>query len=238
MKKIFVLLLISVFLLTGCNVRQINPDDLNKVTDLILSKNLNLYNRTSNGYKYYAPRGMRVIDNTDFNEKLFSNGDTYYLYVDVVNYFFKKDFTYKVNEDAYFSKELNYRNNKGYLEITKIKNMYFVEMMFNYSKIEVFVPKEDISVAVMNASYILGSVKFNDVIIKTLFDENSLNFSEEQFKLFEPKRKEGNFLDYVNEYDQYEGTIDDEDLIAPEDLNVPNNETDDLLEEGENYETN
>lgn len=229
MKQIFVLLLISLVFVTGCSIKQINNKDINKIVDTILSKDLKLYNQTSNGYKYYLPRGVRVTDNTDYNEKLYSGGNTYYLYVDIVSYYFKKDNISKVNKDAYFSKVLDYNAKKGYLEITKVKNIYFIEMMYNYAKVEVFVPKNDIEQTIINASYVLSSLKLNDKIIKILFDDNILNFDEEQFKLFEPKRKEGDFLDYVKEYDQYESTID-EDLIAPDGTPVNGDIIDGLLE--------
>ncbi|MDD2203330.1 MAG: hypothetical protein PHD78_02995 [Bacilli bacterium] len=229
MKKIFVLLLIFPFVLMGCTVVEVNDKDLNKIVDTILGKNLNLHNQTSNGYKYYLPRGTRVIDSTSYNEKLFSDGYKYYLYVDIVNYHFKKDVSYEENMDAYFSKKLDYNKKQGYLEITEIKNLYFVEMMYNYSKIEVFVSKDNIKDAVINASYILSSLNFNDTIIETLFNETSIDLNEEKFKLFEPKREEGNFLDYVKEYDQYEDTID-EDLIAPDDTAKEEKIIDDSLE--------
>lgn len=236
MKKLFVLLLISLFFITGCNIKEINANDLNKLTDNILSKKLGLYNRVSSGYKYYAPRGIRVIDSTDYNEKLFSDGVKYYLYVDVVSYFFKKELKYEVNEEAYFSKKLDYKGKKGYLEITKNKNIYFIEMMFNYSKIEAYVSQSDINKTVLNASYILNSLVFNDSLISLAFDENKSSFNEEDFKIFEPKRQEGNFIDYINEYNQYEGTIDEE-LLNQDQTEIPGETLEDTLNEGGNYET-
>ena len=77
-------------------------------------------------------------------------------------------------------------------------------MMFNYAKIEVLVKKEDINKAVINASYILNSLTFNNKIIESKFAADKYDFNEENFNLFEPKRKEGNFLDYVEELDIYE----------------------------------
>jgi hypothetical protein len=211
--------------LTGCTVEQVDNKNVDEMVDTILSEKLKLYNQTSNGYKYYIPRGMVVVDSTSYNERLYGNGNTYYLYVDIVSYYFKKNFTYEENKKAYFSKKLDYNKKKGYLEITKLKNMYFVEMMFNYSKIEVFVPKDEISESVINASYILSTLVYNDTIIKRLFDEKSISYSEIPFELFNPKRKEGQFLDYVKEFDQYEDTIDDEDLVAPSDTENENSDT-------------
>ncbi|HHT38596.1 MAG TPA: hypothetical protein GXZ95_04195 [Mollicutes bacterium] len=218
MKRNFVLLLVSLIFLTGCTIEQQNIKDIDKMVATILGKKLNLYNQISNGYKYYLPRGLRVIDNTSYNEKIYSKGNTYYLYVDVVSYQFKRDLTYDENDKAYLSKKLNYNKNKGYLEITKTNNnLYFVEMMYNYGKIEALVPKNDIPETVINASYILGSLTFNDRVIKILFEEGTNEFVEKPFELFKPKRKEGNFLDYDKEFGQYEEIIDEDKIIPSED---------------------
>jgi hypothetical protein len=216
--------------ITGCSIKKVNNKDINELVNNLLDKKINLYNQTSIGYKYYAPRGVRVIDSTSYNEKLFSNGYTYYLYVDVVSYYFKKTSTYQVNNKAYFSKELNYNNKKGYLEINKVKNYYFIEMMFNYAKVEAFVAEEDIWKTVTNISYILNSLKFNNITIKRLFDNNVSNFNEEKYEIFKPKDKKGDFLDLVKEYDNYENPIEDEDLITPDNTTQDQSVTSDLPE--------
>jgi hypothetical protein len=86
--------------------------------------------------------------------------------------------------------------------------------MYNYAKIEALVPKNDIPETVINASYILGSLDFNEKVLKILFEEENNDFQEKPFELFKPRRKEGNFLDYDKEFGQYEEEID-EDLIVP-----------------------
>ena len=235
MKKIFVLLLVTLTFLTGCSVKEVNNENINEMVDTILDKKMGLYNQHSSGYKYYLPRGMSLIDSTNYNEKMFSNGNSYYLYIDVVSYHFQKDSAYKKNIKAYFSKNLTYNNKKGYIEITKIKDLYFVEMMFNYAKIEAFVPKDDINQAVINASYILGSLKFNDIIIKRLFDDDVLKFDELSFELFKPKGDDGDYLNYVKEFDTYEKEID-EDLIVPDGNGNVQDTSDSLLEWGGYYE--
>ncbi len=214
MRKTFGLLLISMLFLTGCTIKQFDSHNMDNVVATLLNKNINLSSQVSNGYKYYMPRGMRVIDNTSYNEKLSANGYEYYLYVDIVSYRYKKSGTYEINKEAYYSKKLDYNGKSGYLEINKINQSYFIEMMYNYAKIETFVSKDEIENALINATYILNSIKFNDKIIDNLFKNSTLKYVETEFKLFEPKRKEGNFLDYVNEFDQYEDD-EDEDLITP-----------------------
>lgn len=222
MKKTFVLVLISLVFLTGCSIEQIDENNIDIILDTFLNKNLNLYNQVSSGYKYYLPRGIRVVDNAEYNEKLYADGNIYYFYVDVVSYYFKKVDNYTEKEDIYYSKRLEHNNKKGYIQITKNKELYFVEMLYNYAKIETLVAEKDIKQTVINATYILNSLNFNDKIIEKSFDETLLNFNEEQFKLFEPKRKTGDFLDYEEEYGKYEETID-EDLIVPNDESVNDN---------------
>ena len=90
MKK-SLLLLIFVLIITGCDIKEVNTNDINNNVSILLNEKINLSNRVASGYKYYLPRGMRVIDKTEYNEKLFSQGYTYYLYIDVVSYHFKKE---------------------------------------------------------------------------------------------------------------------------------------------------
>ena len=103
-------------------VEEQNIKDIDKMINTILGNKLNLYNQISNGYKYYLPRGVRVIDNKNYNEKLYSKGNTYYLFVDIVSYQYKSDFTYEPNDKVYFSKKLDYNKQKGYIEISKRTN--------------------------------------------------------------------------------------------------------------------
>lgn len=208
MHKIAFLILISILLLTGCTYKKIDENNIDNITDILLIKKLNLFNHTAKGYKYYLPKGVKVIDNTNYNERLFANGNVYYLYIDIVNFHYKKPFSYTINEDAFFSKPLKYKN-EGYLEINKINDKYFIEMMYNYAKIETFVKEKDIGNTIINISYILSSLKFNDNIIDLIFDEDILNYDEKKFDIFESKGREGNFLDYVNEYDVFEEEAED-----------------------------
>ena len=80
MKKL-ILMLLAVFLFTGCTVVRINTDNIDTIINVVLSKENTLYNTVGKGYKYYRPRGVTYIDTTEYNEKLYSNGYNYYLYV-------------------------------------------------------------------------------------------------------------------------------------------------------------
>ena len=207
MHKVLVLILI-ITSLTGCSIMKIDSNKIETVIDQILLNDLNLYNRVSKGYKYYLPRGVRVLDYKKYNEKLFANKAVYYMYIDITSYFYNRKEKYTINDEAYLSLELTY-NNGGYAEINQINDKYFIEMMYNYAKIEAYVDKNNIEETLINMSYILSSIKYNYNVIKIMFDEDLLDYKEEKFNIFEPKRKEGNFLDYINEYDIYEEPEED-----------------------------
>ena len=55
-------------------------------------------------------------------------------------------------------------------------------------------------------SYILSSIKYNDSLLKKEYDSRESNSKEETYSLFKDKQKEGNFLEYIKEYDKYDGT--------------------------------
>ena len=152
-----------------------------------LKKNT-LYNRVGKGYKYYVPRGVTYIDTTELNDKLYSNGNYYYLYIDAVSYYHKVKVNYKENKDAYYSKKIDVSGKEGYLEIQKQKNdKYVIEFVYNYAKIEAMVDKEDINEVVLNASYILSTVKFNNKVIKLMLNETYFTNKEEKYDIFADK---------------------------------------------------
>ena len=50
--------------------------------------------------------------------------------------------------------------------------------------------------------YLLNSIKYNDSIIAFTVGEDNMEFKEEDFIFFTPK-EDKNFIDYINEYDEY-----------------------------------
>ena len=128
MKKLIIMFL-SVFLLTGCTAVRINTDKIDTIINVVLSKDNTLYNTIGKGYKYYKPRGVTYIDTNEFNEKLYSNGNYYYLYVDINSYYYKKEFEYKENDESFYSKYIDINDKYGYLEINEYKGKYLIELM-------------------------------------------------------------------------------------------------------------
>lgn len=206
LRKVIVLIL-SVFVLTGCTVVNINTNDHMKNINTILSRGSKYTNKNAIGYQYYLPSGVIATEVNGFNQRLMSKGDVYYLYADVVSYYHKVDFKFEEDKKAYLSKRLTSDGKYGYVEINEDKGRYFVEMMFNYAKIESYVKKNNLKEALGNMSYILSSVKYNDDIVESLLGEEKYNLSEnETYNIFKTKKASNdNFLKYVDEYDNYEG---------------------------------
>ena len=198
MKKIFILLF-GLFIMTGCSAVRIDTNSIDNIVDVVLSKNNTLYNRIGRGYKYYKPRGVSYIDTLDLNDVLYSNGDYYYLYIDAIGYYYKAKIDIKENKDAYYFKKIKLKDKEGYLEITKQSNGYHIEIMYNYAKIETVVDEDKIDEVVLNSSYILSTVKFNDNIIGLMLDDEYFTNKEERYTLFEQKEENNNFLEYIEE---------------------------------------
>ncbi len=195
MKKI-ILIILSLILFTGCTIVRIDTANIDNIIDVVLSKNNTLYNRVGKGYKYYVPRGMSYIDTTELNDKLYSNGYYYYLYIDVISYYNKIAFTYKENKDAYYSRYIDINGKEGYLEINKINDRYLIEFMYNYAKIEAMVYEDDINDVVLNSTYILSTIKFNNNVIKLMLNDEYFVNKEEKYDIFTSKVENTDNLKY------------------------------------------
>ena len=201
MKKIVLLLLVGLSL-TGCTAVRINTKDIDNTINVILSKNNTLYNRVGKGYKYYVPRGVSYIDTVEFNDKLYSNGNYYYLYVDAISYFYQKEMNYEINDLAYYSREFNINDKKGYLKIEEQNGKYLINFYYNYARIQALVEKDDVESVVLNATYILSTIKFNPEVIKLMLDDEFFTNKEEKYDIFESEAEDNNFLDYADENEE------------------------------------
>ena len=209
MKKVMVLL-ISILLLTGC-YNNIVSDDTNTILNTFLGKNTKLVNTYSEGYKYYLPNEIKVDAKNDYNEVLDYNGYKYYLYVDVVGYYYKKEVDFVKDDSFYYSKYLNYNNKEGYINIEKVNDLYKIEMYYNYAKIEAYVDYDNLSKTIINMCYITNSLVFNNSVTNLELNNSDDKLKEEKFDFYTPK-KEGNFIDYINKYDDYKITSDENNI--------------------------
>ena len=213
MKKRFLLALFLCVLLCGCT--PIQDMTIEEVIDNGTSRTVAVYNKYRKGYKYNLPKGLEVTSFIDYNETISSRDYTYYLYVDGVSYFNKIIETYEVNDVSYISMPISYQDKFGYLEVNKLVNgKYFIELMYNYAKIEVIVNKDDINVAVANILSILTSVKFDDEILKSLLDEEVSQFRESEFNIFETATTvDSDYIQAIDADIYREESVHDSDLI-------------------------
>lgn len=191
MKKIAILFMI--LLLTGCTVVRIDTTSIDNIVNVVLSKENSIFNRVGKGYKYYIPRGVSYIDTIELNDKLYSNGIYYYLYVDAVSYYYKSKINYVEDKEVYYSRKIT-GDKEGYLEIIEKDNLYYVVFVYNYAKIESKTTKDKLEEVVLNASYMLSTIKFNDNIISLMLDNDYFTNKEEQYDVFSKKNENNNFL--------------------------------------------
>lgn len=200
MKKIMLIFLLMI-VLTGCSIVRIDTTNIDTIVNVVLSKNNKLYNQIGQGYKYYLPGGVSYIDSDELNDILYCNGNYFYLYIDAINYYYQTKFDYKENSNLYYSRKINTSdgfNHSGYLEIEEIGDLYHIEFVYNYAKIESVVEKKDINETILNSAYILSTIKYNYNIVELMLNEdyfinktgkyNDYNTTEESGK-FELKKE-------------------------------------------------
>lgn len=219
MKKSLLILLVLI-LLSGCTITRIDNYDYEKIMDKILSLDIKTYNIVGKGYKYYVPHGVVRTSAKEYNDVLKRGDNTYYLYVDVVSYYYKTKINYKVDDDHYyFSKKISNNGKEGYVNIQKKDDKLYVQMVYNYAKIETYVKESDLKDAITDISYILSSTHFNESLLKKMYESGNFDSKEEVYKLFDNKEKEGNFLEYIKEFDKYDGSKEEtkeEEIIIEE----------------------
>lgn len=209
LKKKLLIITILLLSLTGCT--NLNTLDLDSLTDTLLSKDVNLTNNVFDGYKYYLPKGLKLVSKDEYNAIVKDEyNNTYYFYIDVISYYNKEKANYKENNNAYFSKELESNDKNGYLEITAIENtdVYFIEYMYNYGKIEAFVKENEIKSAIINMSSVLSSLQFNRTVLETLIGNKVLDYKEDTYDVMKPKGStatKDTYLEYEEKYGVYEG---------------------------------
>ncbi len=212
MKKTFFLLILLI-VVSGCEVKNYNVDSVDNILNLTLSDSNDLVNNSFQGYEMYIPRGISLSEKSDYNLVLTSNSGIYYLYVDAVSYYYEENVEFTSSEDSFYSNQINYGDSIGYLDVKEVDSKYFIQMMYNYAKIETYVDIDDFSVVMIEISNILKSVKYQYEILDTLIGENVLNYEEIPFDILSPKTEAVDFIEYVNEYGTY---YDDGNLLPNE----------------------
>ena len=212
MKK---LLFLSVILLitAGCtNIQKLDyKENINNT--IKVNKNNKIYNHNGTGYKYYLPKYMNIKNALNNNEKINSNDNTYYLYVDIISYYNKKSL--KNDKKCQVNYDFKNDNIDGYLCIQEANNKYLVEIVYNYAKIEVKVDKYYLNEAINNSIIILSTIKYDDELISNIIVENKIGNKEETLNIFGEKKSKQDFIEVIEEYDNYDESdnIPDYDVI-------------------------
>lgn len=196
MKKI-ILMLLLVLVLTGCTVVRIDTSSIDNILNVILTKDNKLYNQVGQGYKYYLPNGVSYIESDDLNDILYCNGTYYYLYIDAIRYHYKSKIDYEENLDIYYSKKIDIKDNfksHGYLNIEEKDGLYYLEFVYNYAKIETVVKEENLNDTVLNASYILSTIKYNDDIIELMLEDDYFTNKTGKFENYNSKEDSEKFV--------------------------------------------
>lgn len=195
MKKLFLSLMI--LLLCGCSVVRIDTSNIDNILKVILTKDNKLFNQVGEGYKYYLPGGVTYINSDDLNDILYSNGVYYYLYIDSIDYYYNKETSYKENSDYYYSKYLKKSDGfkySGYLQISEYNDKYLIEFLYNHAKIEALVDENEINDTVLNASYILSTIKYNYDITKLMLEDDFFTNKTGKYNKYEIKEDSKKFV--------------------------------------------
>ena len=212
MKKKIAILMMTIFLLCGCT--SIQESSYESILDMAASNYMTAKNTYRSGYKYYLPKGIRVLNQRGSNEILSEGSYIYYMYVDYVSYYNKIEETYKEKEDVVYSKPLRQKEKFGYIEIKNTSNgKYFIEIMYNYAKIEVIVDKSEVEKTLAYSMSILSSIEYQENALKSLMGEDVLSTSEVEHNIFETAKTESDYLQIVEEYGVYEEKEIDPDFI-------------------------
>ncbi len=212
MKKKIIFLGLILCLASGCTT--IKNSSYEQILEQAMSSNTNITNTARSGYKYYIPKGLRLLDEEGSNEILTDGNSIYYLYVDYISYYNKIKSSYEEKENVIYSKRLENGDLFGYIEIKNTQNnQYFIEIMYNYAKIEVIVAEEKVTDAIAYSMSILTSVQYQDTVLTSLMGEDVLSSNEVVHNIFETAQTESGYLEIVEEYGTYEET---EDTVDPD----------------------
>jgi len=223
MKKILVILVLIVFL-TGCSAQKL-PTNLNKQIVSVLKTN-HRPNYVTQGYKLYLPFDAKIYNDKNNNLEIYYQGKFLYMYTDLISFYYKyqEGYKYDVNDKAYYSKKLDYKDKLGYIEVNKYKDKYFVQVMYNYAKIETVInDQNELNEVVITSLRMLNSIVYKQKIIEALIDNKAiLSNDEEIFQLFKPKQEKTDFIQYVEDYDKYNEEIILEEPVVDSDQIIVN----------------
>ena len=205
MKKLLItLLIVCLIFMTGCS--DISQRNVNDIMGSILFLDNNLNNTYMEGYSFYLPHDVKLIDKSDFNLILEDSDSVYYLYLDIVGYHYKTKNAF-VNTNDYISQKIDYNGKEGYINVKENNDKYYVIIEYNYAKIESVVKKDNLKKSLITICSLLSSIKYNDTVIDGFIGDASYKFQEEKFSIFKKENNNDNFLKYEDEFGTYKDDI-------------------------------
>lgn len=199
MKKKITFLMVIMLLLTGCNKI---TNNLDTVVDGVFTLDKVDVNTVSTNYELFIPSGVTQVNDREYNQKFKIKNRYIYLYVDTISYFYKNSLNYKQSDNYnYYFKNIDYNGKNGYIGINKLEDdSFFVEIVYNYSKIEFYSNQEDLPVMLANSLIIIKSIKYNDSLIKMQLDSGNNDGRELKYQLDSPKDSESTFSNFLQEF--------------------------------------
>ena len=210
-RKKGILLIIMALILTGCTKIDGNIDNIISAT---MTKEIKGVNTVSTGYELYVPIGVKQLVDNEYNQKFKIRNTYVYLYVDTVSYYYKNGLNLKTNKDYnYYYKDISLNGKNGYIGINELDDgNFFVEIVYNYAKIEFYSDKENMPIIISNSMMIVNSIKFNDNLIKLELENTTSDGRNIKYELDKPKDSESTFSQYLQEYVEEEKT----DVVLPD----------------------
>lgn len=196
MKKILIVIVTILVLTTGCsNVLNLKNASVDTIVDKTINSKYKLDNHINRGFKYYLPRELSVIKQDEQNEIIKYDGYDFYLYVDLISYYNKKDVNYEKNDDIYYSRVLLKDEKKGLVNIDATSDEVYIKVTYNYATIETKINNDDINNVISNIMIILSSITYNDDVIENILASNSHLGKDEVVDVFDNKKNDNTYLD-------------------------------------------
>lgn len=197
-KKILIIFLI--FILLGCKRIDSNTNYIDYVVSCLNESSVT--NDVSLGYKYYVPRGVKKIKESDYNQVFQAYDTSIYLYVDVISYYYQKDLNISSNDDYFYFEKILNNNKTGYIRIVRENDKYLVDILYNYSKIEFCTDEDNLRKLIVISTIILNSVDYNNTVIEKVLEGDLGEFSDFTYEVDKPEGAVSNFSQILEEYVQ------------------------------------
>lgn len=201
MKKnilIICITIINTLLLSSCSMYYLNDKSIEEIIDIGINTKNNVHNTNNKGYRYYLPIDFTVSKDEDYVQVLLSKSNSYYMYVDLVSYYYKTHNEEYREEDDYIYYSFENKDKKGFLHIKKKDDTFCVELCYNYAIIEVEVEEKDLRYAISQSISILNSIKYNDLVINKVIGDKGMDTKESAYTIPKPDRKSNqNILKYL-----------------------------------------